>query len=97
MSGPSRSRGWAHQKAAAQYKAQCRRLDAHCWLCSQPIDYDADRDDPNSFQQDHVVAVTKAPHLAQDPANWRPSHRSCNGSKNAGPPKPMLGTTTRAW
>lgn len=98
MGGQPRTVWSGHRKAQQAFKAQCRARGAGCWLCTeQPIDYDADRYDPNSFQLDHVIPVSVDPSREQDPSNWAPSHRSCNNARNNKPPAPGLGAVTRTF
>lgn len=71
-----------------------------CWICHQPIDYDADPFTPNAYELDHIIPVSCAPHLARDPNNLRPAHRRCNRNRSNHPPpkpRPPLGTTSRTW
>jgi hypothetical protein len=60
---------WKRLRAA--FRAECRRQQARCWLCSQPIDYALPSDDPNSFSVDHVETVAARPELAETWANLR--------------------------
>lgn len=83
---------------AASYRRECEARDARCWICGQEIDYGADSTShPDSFQPDHFHPVAQRPELALDPANLRPSHRSCNLERSDGPPPLGLGEPSRAW
>jgi 5-methylcytosine-specific restriction endonuclease McrA len=90
--------------AAGRKGSRWRRLHAGqkakrlgCWLCSQPIDYQLDWPDPQSFSVDHAQPLSTHPHLAEDPGNLRSAHLSCNSSRGAKAPRPALGVTSRDW
>ena len=79
-----------------EFRAICQATDEPCWLCGQPIDYLlGDSDD--AFELDHYYPVSTHPEFNEDPANFKPSHRSCNRRRGNNAPKPGLGTTTRHW
>ena len=83
---------------AAEFRRECEAIDATCWLCGQAIDYTADATShPDAFNPDHFHPVSSHPELAEDPANLRASHRSCNIARGDGPPMLGLGQTSRAW
>lgn len=52
-----------------------------CWICLQPIDYDLPDGHADAWSPDHVYPVNTHPELAEDVANLRPSHLSCNKSR----------------
>lgn len=71
-------------RGTAAFKALRKALKAQrlpCWLDGLPIDYDAPSTHPLSFAADHVIPVSVDPSKALDPANLRPAHRRCNGSR----------------
>ena len=75
---------WTGRAAAnlrREYLEQCRAINAACWLCNQPINYDARPGTPNSFEPDHFLPRADYPELALDPDNLRPAHASCNRSR----------------
>lgn len=80
-----------------EFRAQCQAMTEPCWLCGQPIDYEAPPNTPDSFDLDHFYPQSTHPELAEDPANFRASHCSCNRSRKAGQPMPDLGTLSEAW
>ncbi len=63
-------------------------LDANdtCWLCGKA----------GADTIDHIIPTSRAPHLAKDPANWRPAHDHCNKARGNGPP-PARRTRSRDW
>ena len=63
-----------HRRIIAQGKPPCH------W-CGEPIDYDAERTDPNAFEVDHVHPLSRGGPDTLD--NKVPSHRRCNGVKGA--------------
>lgn len=81
-----------------QFYARCRREKPVCWLCGQPIDYDADPGSTDdSLTLDHRIPVSKRPDLQDDPANFMPAHRSCNIRRGDSDPVLSLGTFSRVW
>lgn len=78
-------------------QANLRMQRRPCHLCQQAIDYRLRYPHPDSFSVDHVVPLSEAPHLAEDPANLAASHLRCNVSRGARDPKPTLGATSRQW
>ena len=83
---------------ASRFERECREAGEACWICGQPIDYEADATvHPDAFQPDHYYPVSTHPELALDPANLRASHRSCNVARGDGPPPLGLGRTSRSW
>ena len=90
--------GRVWRRLAETFERECREIDAPCWLCGQPILYDEDSTShPDSFQPDHFYPVSTHPDLAEDPANLRPGHRSCNIARGNSDPAPGLGLNSRAW
>lgn len=59
-----------------------RRGD-RCWICGGAIDYLAPSHAPDSWEPDHIKPVSTHPHLAEDPANIRSAHASCNNARGA--------------
>ncbi|MGP9725571.1 HNH endonuclease [Corynebacterium sp. AOP40-9SA-29] len=87
----------AGKDLARRYKAHSRELGLVCWLCHQPIDYDAAAQTSEAFEPDHVIPRTVAPELALDWDNLRPSHCSCNRSRGPRAVPLPIGPQTRAW
>lgn len=79
------------------FRRKCRNNDAACWLCGNRIDYDLPRDHPECFNLDHAIAKSVRPDLAEDPANFRPSHRLCNERRGADAPTIDLGRPSERW
>lgn len=69
------------RKARTQFKQQGQADNEPCWICGQPIDYQAPRGDPQAHTLDHLHPVSHAPELHDDPANWRHAHHSCNAKR----------------
>jgi 5-methylcytosine-specific restriction endonuclease McrA len=82
----------------AQDRARLKRKRLPCYICGQPIDYDAGPLDPHAFQLDHILPRSTHPDLEHDPSNHGASHRACNRAKSDGP---INGTktvpTSRSW
>lgn len=68
-------------------KRQCRKINAPCWLCGEPIDYNADWKDPLSFTADHVDPIANGGHMLGE---LKPAHRSCNSRRGKRPPQVPL-------
>lgn len=86
--------GSRHRKNRDAYLGQD---NVRCWLCGDLIDMSLPKEDQMAYQLDHVKSIKRHPELRYDPANTRPSHRSCNRDKGAGDPKPGLTRTSRDW
>lgn len=84
-----------------KFRQECETENHPCWLCSQPIDYDAAFDDyanDDRFELDHYYPVSTHPELEEDPANFRPSHAGCNNAKsNRTVTGTLAGTLSRDW
>lgn len=86
------------QLLTAQFKEDCRLVDAPCWLCTELIDYDADgTKDDYAFHLDHFWPWKQFPQYRDDPENFRPSHRLCNIRRGEEMPRPDLGSLSRDW
>lgn len=77
--------------------ATLRSEQRPCWLCGQDIDYEAERDDPDSFTVDHIHPLSTHPHLAEDYANLAAAHKRCNSARGNKAPRPGLGLRSREW
>lgn len=65
-------------------KRIARRRNTPCWLCGEPIHFDADWKHPLSFTADHVHAVANGGSMLGE---LRPAHRSCNSKRGAREPE----------
>lgn len=79
------------------FRSQCEQANTQCWLCSQPIDYTIPWPDEQSFELDHLYPRSTHPQHAEDPANFRASHRACNNKRSNKMPVGGLGTLKRNW
>lgn len=93
-----------YRKLKATFKADCQARGAVCWLCGQAIDYTIPHRDPDTgvfnadaFELDHMHPRSTHPDLAEDPANFRPAHRACNGKRGNKMPKQSIGRLSRQW
>lgn len=87
-----------YRKLRAEYRATCSNNDTPCWLCSMPIDYSiTDPHDDEVFELDHLYPRSTHPQHAEDPANFRASHRACNNKRSNKMPVGGLGTLKRNW
>lgn len=78
------------------YRRDLKR-QAPCWICGQPIDYQAAPGSPDAWEPDHVKPVSKYPELELSLSNIAPSHCSCNRARGDGSGADKIGRTTRAW
>ena len=87
-----------YRRERKRFRALCEKAGVPCHLCGQEIDYSLeDGRDEHSFECDHFYPVETHPELAEDPANFRASHKSCNGSRGSKDVKPVLGVPSEAW
>lgn len=84
-----------YRKMRARYRAKCEAVQAPCHLCAQAISYEPNSSDP--WELDHFHPRSTHPHLATEPANFRPSHASCNRSRGNADLRPLLGQPSEDW
>ena len=85
------------RKERARFKQQGQAENAPCWICGQPIDYDAPPRDPNSHTLDHLHPVSLAPELHDDKENWRHAHWGCNAKRGNKPVTKQNSVLPRWW
>jgi 5-methylcytosine-specific restriction endonuclease McrA len=57
-------------------RARLLAMRLPCWLCGEPIDYDAPAGSPDAFEADHAIPLA---HGGSDVlGNLRPAHHRCN-------------------
>lgn len=99
--GPAYGKSTRRFKALRKrFRADCEAVGEPCWACwlgKPAIDYSLPREHPHSFNLDHAIPVSVRPDLAEDPANFRASHRICNEKRGAGAPALTLGKLSRDW
>ena len=83
-------------------KMQAFRRDraalACCWICGGSIDYSLGYSTcDEAYEADHYIPVDDHPELEYDLGNIRPSHRSCNRSRQKRASINLLGTPSRDW
>lgn len=97
MNASAGRKGHRWRTVKAQHKAQCRMINAECWICHGahgPINYAAGPNARLGFESDHYYPVNTHPHLANEPSNLRPSHVKCN--RGRGDAHPSLVTHSAA-
>lgn len=101
--GDGQTSRW-YRKLRKDFRASCQQAAAPCWLCGQPIDYTIPWKDPltgevndEAFELDHLLPRSTHPELAEDPGNFRPTHRSCNRQKSNRILSGGLGRVSRKW
>lgn len=86
-----------YKTTRATFRLDCQLLNAPCWLCGHPINYDLPVGHPDSWSLDHAYPLTQRPDLAEDPANYRPSHLNCNDRRGNNEPTIQLGQPSETW
>lgn len=81
----------------AEFRRKCRARELPCWLCGKPIDYELPKQHPESFNLDHAIPVAQRLDLAEDPHNFRASHKACNESRGAATPTIDIGQPSEPW
>lgn len=78
-------------------KEQIRARHDPCFICGQPINYDAEAGAPDSFTVEHREPRSLRPELAEDPGNLVAAHSRCNKARGTRPYRPGLGNRSREW
>lgn len=86
-----------YKTTSRTFRQACQDDNLPCWLCGQPIDYTLPKEHPEAFNNDHAYPVSDRPDLAEDPANYRPSHRLCNEERGDQEPFIQLGSPSEPW
>lgn len=94
---PNRSSRWGTIRKMAYERD--RKLNAPCWWCGQAINYIVKpSSEPDAYEGDHKIPVSKRPDLELDLNNVMPSHRRCNRSRGDGTNgENSLGMQSRIW
>jgi 5-methylcytosine-specific restriction endonuclease McrA len=91
-------RGHRHRELRAALKPDWQARNAACGICGQTtIDWDGEKNEPDSFEMDHILSRKTHPHLEFEPTNQQPSHHHCNRSKNASTQLAGIGVTSEQW
>lgn len=80
-----------------QIVADLRARRDKCWLCAEPIDYEAVPPAELSFSADHIKPWSKFPELREDPANYAAAHLGCNKKRGNREAPAGLGLLSREW
>ena len=88
--------------AWCRLRLQCYRRDkardAKCWICHDPIDYDAKPSSHDfAYEPDHYHSAEDYPELALCPENIYPAHRKCNRARGKKAGVDNIGQRTREW
>ena len=86
-----------YKELRAAFKSKSKANTTPCWLCGKPIDYDLPAAHPDCFNLDHAIPRSERPDLAEDPTNFRPSHRICNERRGAADPHIQIGQPSEPW
>lgn len=81
----------------AEFKRTCKARNTPCWLCGNPIDYTLDNNHPEVFNVDHAIPRSHRHDLAEDPRNFRASHKVCNERRGNQHPTIDLGQPSESW
>lgn len=94
----ARTHGTKATEFRARLKAGWQAVNAACGICGQAtIDWDGEKNRPDSFELDHRLPVIHYPHLEFVESNCQPSHHRCNRSKQAGSGPAPVGVTSEAF
>lgn len=80
-----------------EFRRRCSTRSATCWLCGKPIDYTLPKEHPEAFNLDHAIPKAERNDLAEDPTNFRPSHKVCNERRGADCPTIDIGAASEQW
>jgi hypothetical protein len=83
----------AYRRASARLKRQAKAKGWPCYLCGEPIDFDADYRDRRSFTADHVDPLAAGGAIL---GPLRPAHRGCNSRRGDARHERRI-PTTREW
>lgn len=89
-------KGGTDGRAWKRLRERVKRHQDTCWICGEPINFDADYPAPDSFTVDHVEPVAMRPELARTYSNLRAAHAGCNRARGQGDGPTEL-TTSRPW
>lgn len=85
-------------------KANVRARETHCFRCGMPIDWAIPYTDPDtgavnldSGSAEHIMARSKYPLLAEDPAVLAASHLLCNMQAGDRDNTLDIGASNREW
>lgn len=94
----ARSQGRRVRDFRQAMKAQWQPVNKACAECGQAtIDWDGEKNQPDSFELDHRLPVITYPHLEFEPSNARPTHHRCNRHKGDRQTSAGIGITSEAW
>ena len=86
------------RKLRAQARQRDHTRNAPCWICHQPIDYQATRKtSDDAWEPDHYHPRSTHPHLTYEISNLRPSHAKCNQSRQNTPPTQTPWNQAENW
>lgn len=76
-----------------------RKARAVCHICGQPIDYSLrPSSDPDAWEPDHILPVSKYPELELDLRNVKASHMKCNRARGDNSMSKIdIGMQSRVW
>jgi len=86
-----------YKELRATFRSKCKANSLPCWLCGNTIDYYLPSAHQDAFNLDHAVPRSQRPDLAEDPANFRPSHKICNEKRGADAPQIPIGQPSEPW
>lgn len=93
----SRSDKWPQVRQLAWNRD--RKARTVCHICGQPIDYSLKpSSDPEAWEPDHVLPVSKYPELELDLKNIKASHMRCNRARGDDSYHNLdIGMQSRVW
>ncbi|MGV4377948.1 HNH endonuclease [Trueperella pyogenes] len=82
---PRRINNYAYRDLTKALRRKAQAQNLPCWICGQPIDYQADWRSKWSFTADHVIPIALG---GSQRGELRPAHRSCNSRRGDTTRKP---------
>lgn len=79
--------GRTYRALRAKFLGRMRAINAPCWLCGEPIDWDRKGRGTRAPELDHAYPASTHPHLVYEPSNFRIAHARCNQRRGARTPE----------
>ena len=90
---PPKRNNKAYADKARALRRKAARYNWPCWICGQPIDYNAAAGSKWSYTYDHIQAIASGGHVRGE---GRPAHHSCN-ARRGNNAIPKLETSSLEW
>jgi hypothetical protein len=87
-----KSRQW--KRLAEVVRKQSKAAGEPCWICRQPIEWDAPPRSPKSFSADHLEPIARGGQVIPALSGVAPAHYGCNSRRGDGT---RIRNAGRAW